>query len=197
MNRGYFKKPLLRRLYELWIPDEVMNYMRAMRKYAYYSQKTVHHRFKNPLFYIKQMYYKRRFTILGYKLGYSIGANSYGYGLVFHHHGSIICGPSNKIGNYALMNTSTCIVDRGSIIGDGFFMGSGAVVTKQLSIGDNVWVGANSVVNKDFPDGCAMIAGIPVEKIKKTEGAWYQSLYRDFWKWRHDEVEKLKVQYGL
>lgn len=193
MNRGYFKKPLSRLLYELIIPDDVMKYLRAMRKFCYYSFLSTGGGMFRKLFYFPiQLFYKRRFTLLGYKLGFSIGADCFGYGLVFHHHGSIIVGPSNRIGNYALLNTSTCIVDRGTRIGNGLFMGSGAVLSKKIILGSNVLVGANAVVNKSFPEGKVLIAGIPATIIKNIDGPWYESLYRDFWKKRHDEVENLK-----
>ena len=37
MNRGCFRKSLLRKLYEIWVPDEVMQYLKAMRCYSYYA----------------------------------------------------------------------------------------------------------------------------------------------------------------
>ena len=191
MNRGYFTKPIIRRIHELWIPDEVMNYLRAMRKYSYYSNKSISlHGLR--LYILKQLYYKRKFYLLGNKLGFSMGANSFGYGLVIHHPGTIVCGVSNVIGNYALINSSTCIVERGSEIGDGFFMGTGAVITKQVVLGKNVSVAANSVVNKSFSQEGVLIAGQPATVVREVGGAWFENLYGERWKDRHDKVERLK-----
>lgn len=192
MNRGYFKKTMIRHLYELWVPDQVMKYLISMRKYAFYSHKTASKGISNLLFFPIQLYYKRKFILLGNRLGFSIGEDSLGYGAVIHHPGTIVIGDSNKIGNYALINTSTCIVMSGCVIGDGFFMGSGAVITKQLNMGDDVWIGANSVVNKSCSEGGVLLAGSPAVKIKDVKGSWYNGLYRNQWKQRYEEVENLR-----
>ncbi len=199
MNRGYFKKSFIRRIYELWVPDELIRYLRAMRKYSYYSNKTasLDHSHINFLFIPFLLYYKRKFVRLGYKLGFSIGPNSFGYGLVIHHHGTIVCGPHNKIGNYALINTSTCIVDRGSIIGDDLFMGTGAIISKKIELGNNIIIGANSVVNRSFMEEGILIAGAPATKVKEIDGSWYETLYGNKWIFRHEEVEKLKEKMNL
>ena len=130
--------------------------------------------------------------MMGNKLGISIGADCFGYGLVIHHPGSIVCGPSNKIGNYANISTSTCIIDRNCIIGNFLFMGTGAVVADKLSLGDNVWIGANSVLKKSFPQGRALITGIPGSKIRDVNAFWFEEIYANRWKKRYEDVEKLK-----
>lgn len=50
-------------------------------------------------------------------------------------------------------------------IGDGLFIGTGAVIVGKIEIGDNVVVAVNSVVTKDVPDDCYAL-GTPAE-IKK------------------------------
>ena len=77
--------------------------------------------------YLKHLWIKRKVS-LGYKLGYSIGPECFGDGLVIHHHGSIIIGGNNRIGNYALINSSVNFVRNGSKIGDNLFAGSGAKI---------------------------------------------------------------------
>lgn len=195
MNRGYFKKSIIRYLYELWVPDQVMKYLISMRKYAFYSHKTTSSRCAISFLYIPiLLYYKRRFILLGNRLGFSIGEECLGYGAVIHHPGTIVIGDSNRIGNYALINTSTCIVKSGCVIGNGFFMGSGAVITKQLNMGNNVWIGANSIVNKSCPEGGVLLAGTPAVKVKDVKGSWYNGLYRNQWKQRYENVENMKKE---
>lgn len=110
------------------------------------------------------IYYKRKFVLLGNQLGFSIGKDCFGYGLVIHHPGTIVVGSNNNIGNYALLNISTCITKNGSHIGDGFFFGSGAKIIKKVSLGNDTWIGANSVVNNSYPEGGVLIAGLPGKK---------------------------------
>lgn len=146
-----------------WLfPNPILQYLKTMRKLDYYT--TIHS--------YKKFYYKWLFQKQGQKLGFSIGFNSFGYGLVLPHYGTIVVGGSNRIGNYAVVHTSTCITDNGKVIGDCLYVGTGAKLTSKLVLGSNVSIGANSVVNKSFPEGNMMIAGAPAKKIKDAE-AWY------------------------
>ena len=106
MNRGCFKQSYIRRIYQLFVPDYLMEYLFAMRKLNYYTPPSLHtmnlfvrltYYFRLPLYF----YYKRKYILLGYKLGFSIGEFCCGYGLVLHHHGTIVVGVNNRIGNYA------------------------------------------------------------------------------------------------
>ena len=51
-------------------------------------------------------------------------------------------------------------------IGDGSWLGHGAVVLPGVTIGRHVVVGANSVVTSDLPDNC-VAAGVPARVIKQ------------------------------
>ena len=133
---------------------------------------------------------------MGVRLGFSIGENCLGYGAVFHHHGTIVVGSTNRIGNYAILHTSTCVVNAGSKIGDAFFLGAGTIISKRVEIGDNVSVSAHSLVNHSFLDGNCLIAGSPAKEMKKAE-AWYSSLYTPEWNQRQQRIETLKIQMGL
>ncbi len=142
--------------------------------------------------FLKHLWLKRKFINLGYKLGYSIGPGCFGYGLVIHHHGTIIIGGNNKIGNYALINSSVNFVRNGSVIGDNLFAGSGAKIIKGVTLGNNVYLGANTVVSSSFEKDNLLLAGIPANIKKEAAGPWWDSLYGDFWKERHDKIEALK-----
>lgn len=51
MNRGCFKKSFVRKLYEIWIPDKVMQYLRAMRYYSYYAPPQKKRRIKEDIIF--------------------------------------------------------------------------------------------------------------------------------------------------
>lgn len=121
---------------------------------------------------VKYAYYYALYNRISKKLGFSIGYNVFGYGLVIPHYGTIVVGGNNRCGNYCVLHTSTCITGNGKVIGDAFYLSTGAKVTSKVVLGDNVSVGANSVVNKSVIDGNVMIAGTPAKVIKSTV-AWY------------------------
>jgi len=168
MNRGKFKWTLRDRLKHLLLPDYVMKYLKSMRYVAYVFDREC---FAPPLFKIIGFYHYLRFQRLGIKLGFSIGSRAFGYGLVIPHYGTIVVGGSNRIGNYAVLHTSTCISDNGKVIGDALYLATGAKITSKIQLGDNISIGANSLVNKSFESN-VMIAGSPAMKIKGSQ-AWY------------------------
>lgn len=185
MNRGYFKPSLKESIKHFIVKDEIMLFLRLMRKCQYYSQWGG----------VKYSYYQIRYRKLSRKLGFSIGYNTFGYGLVIPHYGTIVVGGSNKCGNYCVLHTSTCISDNGKIIGNAFYLSTGAKVTSKIEIGDNVSVGANSVVNKSFTEGNMMIAGAPAREIKSMD-PWYirdGKLYLE----RVKAVENLRLKMGI
>ena len=191
MNRGYFKKSILRRFIEIFYPDYVMDYLYHMRTFNYMKDR----------WYLKPLclYHKLRYLKLGLKLGYTIGDECLGYGSVFLHYGTIIVGGQNRIGNYSNLHTCTNIIDACSKIGDFFFLASGAKITKRITIGDNVMIGANSVVNKSFESNL-LIAGTPAV-IKKTDspkwlyGGGYNLDSR--WEQRYQSVERMKEMMNI
>ena len=187
MNRGTTKPSLSRRLMNVFCGDDIMRYLKAMRKYSYYKSKNI---ITPPLLYNWFV-----FNRLGKKLGFSIGPDTLGYGVVIPHYGTIVVGPSNKIGNYAVLHTSTCITDNCKEIGDGLYLSTGAKVTSKLILGNNISIGANSVVNKSFIADNIMIAGVPAYIIKDMS-AWYIRDGITFQK-RVNAVEELKREMGI
>ena len=159
MNRGYFKLSLSKRLLRMLYPDHVMNYLEHMRKFSYYENHRSGIVGKWRYFWHKSRYYQ-----LGLKCGFSIGKDCFGYGLTLLHYGSIVVGQRNRIGNYAILFPASCIVDDGSVIGDGLFMATGAVISKQLVLGDAVNVAANSVLAQSCPEGHVTFAGAPAKR---------------------------------
>ena len=188
MNRGLFSQTFKQRIKAIVVRDPIMRYLETMRYYAYYKTST------SVVGKVKKIYYGARFRNLGLKLGFSIAEDVLGYGCVIPHYGTIVVGSPNKIGNYAVLHTSTCITANGKIIGDGLYLSTGAKITTRIKLGNNVSIGANSVVNKDFEAGNAMIAGAPAHFIKDAE-PWYgnEGMMYD----RVRRVEELKIKMNV
>ena len=145
MNRGRFKWSAVDRLKNLFYPDFIMDFLKSMRYLSYYSEAS-----NNRLAYY---YWRRKYQKLSVRLGFSIGYNTLGYGVTIPHWGTIVIGASNRIGNYAVLHTSTCIQDNGKVIGDGLYLSTGVKMTTKFDMGDNISIGANSVVNKQVGGG--------------------------------------------
>ena len=57
-------------------------------------------------------------------------------------------------------------------IGDGSWLGAGAIILPGASIGRNVVVAAGSVVRGDVPDKC-VVAGVPAKIVREhTKAGW-------------------------
>ena len=188
MNRGTFKRGFARRIIEVFFTDRIMAFLRSMRRYAYYKNKS------GIISKLFSAYYYLRFRKWSHELGFTIECDTLGYGVVIPHYGTIVVG-KNKIGNYAVLQTSICISSNDKVIGDALYVGTGAKITTKIVLGDNVSIGANSLVNKSFPEGNCMIAGAPAT-IRKSEGPWY---IRDgeYYTGLVKKVEKLKKEMGL
>lgn len=202
MNRGIFKWTFKDRIKSLFIPDNIIQYLKSLRWSCYIANKQQYtppsrtHSKKHLPPYIKfiGLYHKIRCHRLGLKLGFSIGSEVFGYGLVIPHYGTIVVGNTNRIGNYAVLHTSTCISNNGKVIGDALYLATGVKITSKVKLGDNVSVGANSVVNKSFGSNI-MIGGSPAKQIKEAE-AWYIRDGETYLK-RMQAVEELKRKMNI
>ena len=167
MNRGKFKWTCADLLKHLVAPDPIMAFLKAMRKTSYYK-----HGKSSILSKLPMLYWWERYRRLGIRLGFSIGYDALGYGVVIPHYGTIVVGYNNRIGNFAVLHTSTCISANEKVIGDGLYLATGAKITSKVVLGNNVSVGANSLVNKNIEGDNIMIGGMPAVKIKDAP-AWY------------------------
>ena len=161
-------------------------YLKAMRKYVYYFNTDE----KRITGKVKRAYWKYRYKKLGQKLGFSIGFNAFGYGLLIPHDGTIVVNGNCRIGNFAVLHTCTCIGGVGKQIGDALYLATGAQIMRPLTLGDNVMVGANSLVNKSFGSGILLV-GSPAEVKRQNLKPWYEEQGLP-WK---ERAEKLKVVY--
>ena len=141
----------------------ILSYLRALRTYSYYKN-TIKSKFSWRM--LLMLLWHRRWNKMSIKLGYSIGPNSVGYGVVLPHHGTIVVNENALIGNFAVLHTSTCIAGGEKQIGDFFYMSSGSQVVGSLVLGDNVSVAAHSLVNKSFGDN-VLLVGTPADVKKK------------------------------
>lgn len=166
--------------------DRIRRFLIYMRKYDYYSHK---HGFVSKLFHA---WYSIKYFRMSMKLGFSISPTSFGYGLVIPHNGTIVVGGKNRIGNYAVLHTSTCIASTNNTIGDGLYMSTGAKIVHHVELGDYISIAANSVVNKSCDECGSLLAGAPAIIKKKNKPWWVRDglVYQK----RHDEVEILKTK---
>lgn len=179
MNRGKFRWSFVDRIKHIILPDYVMLYLKSLRYCQYHSccqQFTPPYQSQPALKYfyklqLLRLFHKLRYHKLGIKLGFSIGYQTLGYGVVIPHYGTIVIGTSNRLGNYAVLHTSTCISSNGKKIGDALYLSTGVKITSTVNLGDNISIGANSVVNKSFGSN-VMIAGAPAV-FKKNASPWY------------------------
>ncbi len=188
MNSGCFRKSFLIRLKEFFVPDYTMDFLKLMRKTSFYSHQS------GLLNKIRYVINKLRYKRLGLKMGWSIDYNAFGYGLLLPHYGTIVVG-ENKIGNYAVLQTSTCISGNQKSIGDGLYMATGAKITAKVVLGDNVSLAANSVCTKSFEDGNVLLVGVPAVKKADSE-AWYIRDGETYYE-RVKKIETLRKEMGL
>lgn len=174
----------------LFIPDNIISFLVSMRRTSFYKYKLDR---GNILYVLLYLYNYRKYRLLGMKLGFSIGYNCFGYGLVLPHYGTIVVGDSNRIGNYAVLHTSTCITDTTKKIGCGLYLSTGSIITGAQVLGDNVTIGANSLVNKSHPESNVLLVGTPAEK-RKDFAEWYQN---DSRKDIIAYLESIKTKYGI
>lgn len=185
MNRGTFRYSLGERIKRFFLPDYIMLYLETMRKLSYYKNQG------NPVW----MYYHWRFQRLGLKLGFSIGCDVFGYGLVLNHYGTIVVGGRNSIGNYSMIHTSTCITSTGKQIGNGLMVGVGGKITSCQTLGNNVSIGANSVVTESNGQDNILLAGMPATMKRTKYKTWYAD--NEPFTSRVERCEALRKQLGI
>ena len=184
MNRNCFKFSLKNRLKNIITPDWIMLFLATMRKLDYYTSK------EGGVNRLLLAYYRNKYKKLEVRLGFSIDPRVFGYGLVMPHHGTIVVGEGNKIGNYAVLHTSTCITEQGKQIGNGLYLSAGVKMTHSITLGNGISIGANSLVNKSIQEDNCLVVGTPAKKIKDYP-VWYEK-EKSVYKERVKKVEELK-----
>lgn len=190
MNGFPARKSLKERLFGRSGGGKIVKYLCAMRKYNYYS----HHR-TSLVNTILAKYYYLRYERLGCELGFTIGQNVFGYGLVIPHYGTIVVNGDVRAGNFCVLHTSTCIAGGEKKFGNGLYVATGAKILGSGEYGNAVCIGANSVSNNSAGDN-VLLTGIPAQIKKTNYPVWYK---RDgeVYKNRVDAVETLRAKMGL
>lgn len=171
-------------------PNHILMFLCSMRYVAYYNN--VIKRNKKVVGF-KCYFHRWRYKKLGVKLGFTIGYNTFGYGLFIPHYGTIVINSSIKAGNFCVLHTSTCIGGKGKVIGDGLYLSSGALIMgTNIMLGDNISVASNSLVNKSISASNVLLAGSPAI-IKSSAKAWYERDGENYEK-RIENIEKLRLK---
>ena len=153
----------------LFIGGGIIEYLRAMRHYAYYTNTT--HNVLS-LGTLLRGYWGYKYKKLGIKLGFTIGYNSLGYGVVIPHYGTIVVNGSARVGNFAVLHTCTCIAGKKEI-GDFLYLATGSQITGHITLGDGVTVAAHSLVNHSY-DNNLLLAGAPAIIKRDDYPVWIE-----------------------
>lgn len=169
----------------------VIKYLYRLRRYAYY-----YNNHKKLVSFNSVMMLLERYKLnkLAVRLGFSIGTNSLGYGVVIPHYGTIVVNDDARIGNYAVLHTCTCIAGGDKEIGDGFYLSTGSQVVGAVKVGEGVTVAAHSLVNKSFK-GNTLLVGAPTFEKRSGIPVWYEKEER--YAKAVKEIDKIRKQiYG-
>ena len=96
---------------------------------------------------------------------------------IFGHHCMLLTGTHRFYnGRRASLDENhtieeTPLTGRDIVIGQGCFIGSGAIIVGPVEIGDNVIIGGGSVVTQNIPSSC-FAAGIPAKVINNLESTF-------------------------
>jgi len=145
----------------------IYSFLVLSRKTDYYWLKKSKGGFLDSLLYLYFICKKNR---LGEKLGFEIGTENIGRGLMIYHY-NIVINPNSKIGENCSFHGNNCIGNDGKskdcpIIGDNVSLGVGAKVLGSVTIANNIKIAAGAVVVHSFQEEGITIGGIPARKIR-------------------------------
>lgn len=172
----------------------VIKYLYHLRRYAYFYNN---HKTLLSFNSIWMLWERYKLEKLGVRLGFSIGTNSLGYGVVIPHYGTIVINENARIGNYAVLHTCTCVAGGDKIIGDGLYLSTGSQIVGPVKLGDGVTIAAHSLVNKSFGSN-VLLVGAPASVKKEKQPIWYES-ERDKKRFSNyvEQIEKERIKiYG-
>ncbi|MFC9517876.1 serine O-acetyltransferase [Nocardiaceae bacterium NPDC056970] len=104
---------------------------------------------------------------LGIWMGLSIPPGVFGRGLSVPHYGSVVVNDKVRAGRFCRIHSATNLGEvngEAPRLGDGVYVGPGAVLYGGINLGSGAVVGANSVVNKDV-QRFGVVAGAPARII--------------------------------
>lgn len=110
----------------------------------------------------------------GTRLGFTVPVNVAGAGLCLPHVGTVVISRHAHIGEDCRIHAGTNIGEgQGGApsLGDGCYVGPGAVLIGGIFLGAGCIVGANAVVTRDFGPR-SVIGGVPAKLIRTAEKQW-------------------------
>ena len=177
---------LKRRIKSIVSPDYIEQFMLALRRVEYLSDKT------GLVTKINSFIAKNRFKKISVKLGFSISPNVFGPGLYIPHYGTIVVNGNARVGANCVLHTSTCIGgSERKVLGDNLYISTGAIILGDITIADNVTISANSLVNKSFTDSNVLIGGTPAKVIKQRD-TWFDCEGHDAYAAYAKQIEGLR-----
>lgn len=181
-------KSFIYHLMGIW---SIQDFLKAMRETAYlYNVRPIVFSF----IWFRCILGRIRYQKLGRYFGFSIGYNVFGYGLFIPHYGTIVVNKTAKIGNYALIQTSTCIGENGNTIGDSLCLYTGSqLMGPNLKLNNNVTIASHSLVNKYVEESNVLLAGCPALIKRKNYTEWWKC--SEEWYNRILLVEKIRKQF--
>lgn len=194
MNTGSFKLSIGQRIKSLFGMTPILSFLKELRKVEYWDYRLSHSTPPQHIIYlIFRSIHKMRHSKLGRKCGFTIYPGVVDYGMSIPHWGTIVVGPRNRIGRYALFHTSVCIPGGNRTIGDFLYMSAGSKITgKDITLGDCITVASNSVCTKTVEESNVLLAGMPA-MVKAPMQRWTDRDGAEFAR-RVEEIEKLKKE---
>ena len=174
-RKYYFGKQKPNKWREVFFPDLVWRFQKALRRYEYANN--VKHGIFGRILTLFAYYKYRKLSI---KLGFLIPKNVCGPGLSIAHYGPVLIHSSSKIGKNCRIHVGVSVSasagsSKGPILGDNVYIGTGAIIFGDITIANNVMIGANATVNKSVETENCVIAGTPARIVKENVGLWHEN----------------------
>lgn len=168
------KGKLLGRIKWILFPNPIAKFEICLRKLEYYENVGSKHSLWGKLMWL---YYKKRHSKLGIKLGLTIPPNCFGPGLSIPHYGNIVVNGRARIGRNCRLHSGVNIGasagrKEAPQLGDNVYIGPGAILFGDIKIASNVTIGANATVNRSCEEEYVVLAGTPAKIVKREMLNW-------------------------
>lgn len=150
-----------------WLPwhryqRPALHYQRLLRVVEFLAGK------RSPMARFAWILARVRLAHIGALYGLSIPPGVFGRGLSIAHIGNIVVNDRARVGRNCRLHSGTNIGEANGHapqVGDGVYIGPGAVLFGAIEVGDGAVIGANSVVNRSVPAGI-LVGGVPARELR-------------------------------